>query len=392
MQTDGKAKGRHGNSFRMRSNAPSNMDYPVNGAPLKSGDRQSVDVAVVGGGPAGAICAFMLARGGAGVTLIHWDGYSIGGIELVSGRARRMIERYWPDFFHQSAPGMEIHETISLWGTPEPLRLSAMFNPWGAGVALERELLDRALRSLASTVGASMLADTKVVNIERCGDQWQLSLRSADGESNTICARFVVLATGRAAAHFFDRSPVAEQSQIALMTSLSPQSGALDYALYVEASDNGWWYALPVVGGGLFVGFCTSREAVKRRRASLRDFFFEELRRTRLLAPLMPGIQGTPCTAHIPRITGRMIGARPASKAVGDGWIAVGDAVYAPDPLSGMGIELAIESAQLGAHTLLGVIQGAAQDETFAEYEDSIRTRASRHGKTSAYLHRQHGE
>ena len=49
---------------------------------------QSIDVAVVGGGPAGAICALMLARGGARVTLMHWSGYAAGGIELVSGHAR----------------------------------------------------------------------------------------------------------------------------------------------------------------------------------------------------------------------------------------------------------------------------------------------------------------
>lgn len=355
---------------------------------LNSGDRQRIDVAVVGGGPAGAICAFMLARGGARVSLVHWDGYSVGGIELVSGRARRAIERYCPDFFRQTASGVEVHETISLWGTSEPVTLSAMFNPWGAGVALERELLDGALRSLASAAGVSVIADTKVVDIARRGDQWQLSLRSGEGDSDPVCARFVVVATGRAAARFFDQSPVAESSRIALMTSFSPQAGTPDYALYVEGTDNGWWYALPAGDGRLFVGFCTSREAVKRRRASLRDFFFEEFRRTRLLAPLMPSAQGNmrnPRSTLNPRITGRTAGARPFSKAVGDGWIAVGDAAYAPDPLSGMGIELAIESAQLGARALLGAIQGTTQHEIFAEYEDSIRTRASRHEETAAH-------
>ena len=47
-------------------------------------------------------------------------------------------------------------------------------------------------------------------------------------------------------------------------------------------------------------------------------------------------------------ISGRMAGARPFGRAAGDGWIAVGDAAYAPDPLSGMGIELALESAEAG--------------------------------------------
>jgi flavin-dependent dehydrogenase len=72
----------------------------------------------------------------------------------------------------------------------------------------------------------------------------------------------------------------------------------------------------------------------------------------------------------------------------GEGWIAVGDAAYAPDPLSGMGIELAIESAQLGAHALLKATQGSTQPHAlmeFAEYEDAIRERVSRQEKTAAY-------
>ncbi|SCX76517.1 NAD(P)/FAD-dependent oxidoreductase [Nitrosospira sp. Nsp13] len=352
-----------------------------------SGSSQNIDVVVAGGGPAGGICALTLAHGGARVSLVHWDGYSTGGIELVSGRARRMIERYCPGFFRQDifgAGGVEVHETISLWGTPEPVTLSAMFNPWGPGVAVERTLFDQALRDLAEAAGVSVIGATKVADIERGNDQWQLSLRSGEAECDPVCARFLVLATGRAAAHFFDPPPLSESSQIALMAPLSPLSGVPDHALYIEAGDNGWWYALPTGDGGHFAGFCTSRDEIKRRRASLREFFLGELRCTRLLAPLLGG----PDAKLNLRITGRMAGARAFSKAAGNDWIAVGDAAYAPDPLSGMGIELAIESAQLGARALLEAMRETgketAKHDVFAEYEDAIRERASQHGKVAA--------
>jgi flavin-dependent dehydrogenase len=299
-----------------------------------------------------------------------------------------MIEQYCPGFFRQEIlgiRGMEIHETISLWGTSEPVTSSTMFNPWGAGVAVERALFDQKLRDLADAAGVSVITGAKVTGIEHSSDQWQLSLRLGEVECDPLCARFFVLATGRAAARFFDQSPVAESSQIALMASLSPLTGTPNHALYVEATDNGWWYALPAGDDDHFAGFCTSREEIKQRRVSLREFFFGELRRTRLLAPLLDGAG----TAFYPRITGRMAGARAFSKAAGKDWIAVGDAAYAPDPLSGMGIELAIESAQLGARALLGAMQEARHETTrhniFAEYEDAIRESASQHSKTAAY-------
>lgn len=354
------------------------------------GRSRSMDIVVVGGGPAGAICALMLARGGARVSLIHWGGYAAGGIELVSGHARHLIERYSPDFFQKASLGVEVHETISLWGTPEPITFNAMFNPWGAGVAVARPLFDRALRHLACTAGVSIIDDAKVMRIERSRDQWHLLMRSAgttaDEAESHASASFLILATGRVAAQFVDRSPVAEPSGIALMTFLrTPGSGSVQShgnTLYVEGTDNGWWYALPAGDGTYFTGFCTDRDEVKKRPASLKEFFVRELCNTRLLAPLLSTTSGNI------QISGRMAGAKVFDRMSGEGWIAVGDAAYAPDPLSGMGIELAIESAQLGAHALLEATQGSTQSHAlkgFAEYEDAIRERVRRQEKTAAY-------
>ncbi|SFN45647.1 Dehydrogenase (flavoprotein) [Nitrosospira briensis] len=369
------------------------MTIPISEEP----DR---DVMVVGGGPAGAMCALMLARGGARVSLAHWSGYAPGGIELVSGHARSIIERHCSSFFREAVPGVEVHETISVWDTPEPVTFNAMFNPWGPGVAVERQPFDRALCDLARAAGVSIVSDAKVTGIERRGDRWRILMRlaktSADeaGSSGVCSASFLVIATGRVAAPFLERSPLVESSQIALMTLLQERSDkpcaapahAPQHALYIEATDKGWWYALPAMGGKYFAGFCIDRDELKRRQVPLKDFFFQELQRTRLLAPRLPSTQG------MQPISGRTAGAGAFISAAGDGWLAVGDAAYAPDPLSGMGIKWAIETAELGARTLLEEMQRATQSPThrnsstgFAGYEDAIRARASQQDKTAAY-------
>lgn len=257
-----------------------------------------------------------------------------------------------------------------------------MFNPWGPGVAVERSLFDHALRDLARTAGVEVLVDTKVMGIERGDDNWELSMRMGEDNNLSLRAEFVVLATGRAATPFFDRPPAPESSKLALMTSLPSRDDEPRHALYVESTSSGWWYALPARNGSSFAGFCVERAELKKRGGSLKEFFVEELSRTRLLAPLLSHASSS---VHI---SGRVADARPFDRAAGEGWLAVGDAAYAPDPLSGMGIELAIESARLGARATLEAITPLAKATphgALGEYEASMRGLAQEYGKTAAF-------
>jgi flavin-dependent dehydrogenase len=278
---------------------------------------------------------------------------------------------------------VEVYETISLWRTPEPVVSSAMFNPWGPGVAVERSLFDHALRDFARRAGVELLADAKVLGIERGDDDWKLAMRLGEDNRSPLHARFVVLATGRAATPFFDRLPAPESSKLALMTSLPSQYDEPHHALYVESTSSGWWYALPALNGGSFAGFCLERAELKKRGGSLKAFFAEELCRTRLVAPLLPRNSG-----NLLHISGRMADVRPFDRATGENWLSVGDAAYAPDPLSGMGIELAIESARLGALATLEAMRPSTveySNDAFAEYESSMRAHAQQYGKIAAF-------
>jgi flavin-dependent dehydrogenase len=243
------------------------------------------------------------------------------------------------------------------------------------GVALERPLLDRSLRDLASRAGASVMLDAKVTSVEQENGNWKLLLRRGENPG-VVRARFLVIATGRAATGLIDRSPEPESNEIALMALLPALAAKCDdprHTLYLEGSEKGWWYALPVLRRSYFAGFCTRREELKKRHVPLKEFFIQELLRTSLLAPLF---ESKPSGFQI---SGRIAAVREFRAAAGEGWIAVGDAVFAPEPLKGMGIDWAVESARLGAEAILEAVRGRGSGAgKFAEYDYVISARAAR--------------
>jgi 2-polyprenyl-6-methoxyphenol hydroxylase-like FAD-dependent oxidoreductase len=322
------------------------------------------DVAVIGDGPAGALAAALLADAHA-VALIGRDRPSRLPIELLSGRGRRLLLAATGYDIATEPFAETVEESVSHWHSEGAVQHTAIYSPWGAAITLERQPFDRWLRALARTAGAEhVLGHGRAITRSTTG--WQIEVATTAYGSVWISARQLVLATGQTS-----RAWAAEQQrtleQLAIWTRVWTNSAR---ALHITRLSGGWAYALPSPTGDFLIAICLPDNGAVRRAAIAR------LWRTQLGAGPSPfdrcSVTSSPLKACRSRTTFR-------DPAAGNDWLAIGDAAFSHDPLSGQGLEWAIESAQF-------VCEALASPRAGTNYALEVATRRTEHWRVAAEL------
>ncbi len=242
------------------------------------------DVVVVGGGPAGSVCALELAKDGARVGLLYRKDARRKGVELISARARSLLDLQVFTGLALRGNHIEVTETVSLWSDYEPQIFSSILNPYGKAIVVERFAFDETLRDQATAAGAKMLPGHDVTRLVRVHDHWHVFVRNRD-ELSVLNARWLVAATGRDACDLLGRRPSFRTREIALCAIMDSAPTAPRYAFHLELGKQGWWYALPHPRGGTFVCYCVT--AATCAGVPVLSTFQVALERTRLIRDLV---------------------------------------------------------------------------------------------------------
>jgi len=341
----------------------------------ESGATLTADVLVVGAGPAGSAAAARLAAAGWDVLLVDraefprdktcGDGLTpravrtlqtLGAFERVAARAHRL----------------DAARIVSPGGHQLRIRFADHLDGWPHfALVLPRYELDDCLRQHAIASGARFLGDCKVIAPlpARSG-----AVAQRGGESLAIESRLVVLATGASlpllrSFGFLRQLPPTVSAARAYWEGVEGPDDTMEF-FFDRRFARGYLWLFPLgegranIGLGLFPYNGQPRPSAARLLTeALADYapLASRLRRARRLSP----IKGYPLRTDFPH-----------HPVVADGVLLAGEACGLVNPVTGEGIDLALESGLLAAAAADAALQrGDMAAATLSPYARELRSR-----------------
>ncbi|WP_331771700.1 tryptophan 7-halogenase (plasmid) [Embleya sp. NBC_00888] len=345
------------------------------------------EVCVVGGGPAGAVCAKRLAELGHDVLVVERDVFPRPHV----GEA--LTPAVWP-----LLDALGLRDAVEAAGFPQPLEARVrwidarenrvLLRPDAPGLTVDRGHFDHLLLDAARTAGARVLQPARAGRPRRTAPGWEIPLTDAGlpgRRAERVRARFVVDAGGRASASGGRKVPTGART-LALHATWRA-APPVDPHPRVEAGPDGWFWGAPLPDGTFRAMAFIDPDLLRRRavrRAGLGRFYRDLLAASTLAAHLADA-----------RLTDGVAVCDAGSYAdplpVAEDLIRLGEAAFAIDPLSSCGVDTAVQTAMAGAvtvHTLLSADGDRAAALAF--YRDNQQRAVDRHATWAANHYHDH--
>ncbi len=360
-------------------------------------------VVIAGGGPAGAASALTLARRGVRCRVLEAAPAARRKVgETIPPNAAPLLSALGVDAGLEEPRHLICHGNRYLWGSGETREKHFLLQPQGHGWHLDRAAFERQLADEAVRRGVEWWSGCRLLAAERRQrGGWRLTVHRR-GEAQRLRTPFLVDAAGRASplarSLGVERAHYDRQLGLACVLRLAPDHGVPHHA-HVEAVPDGWWYAAPIPGGRLMSIFMTDADLLDRRLLKAAAFR-RAARRTHLIGPLVKATEDPRAPEDV---VARVAASSRLARACGDGWLAVGDAAFAYDPVSSYGLTSALGGGFFAGNAIADHLGGRPEampayvevvEEGYRLYLEMLRNqyRLERRWPESPFWRRRHRE
>jgi flavin-dependent dehydrogenase len=342
------------------------------------------DVIVIGGGPAGALLASLLAQDGRKAVVFEKDIHPREHVgEALTPSTNVVFERI--GFLDKMEDVGFTHKPGVVWTTPNArsgkfvsVRTSEFPFPGAPrpySFNVERDLFDAMLLRHAHELGATVLQGVGIKRVVfEDGRAVGVVVSPIEGWEEELRAPVIVDATGR-------RCLIANQlglrrkdptfNQFGIYSwfrgVMPPPEGFEGYLfLHFLGLERAWAWQIPLRNDLWSIGVVTEKGDFQKSGRSHEEFFDELMSKNRALSDAME---------HAERVRPWYIEGDYTYRndsITGEGWLLIGDALRFIDPVFSTGVDVAVYSALHAFDAIRSVLEGDDERRAFAEFETKV--------------------